>query len=283
MDLLCVVLLYTDIGTLISVYKTCSVVRGYLRNSDTVDLLFHIHDVKKHPLFNSFWDFVFLHNCNNSTCDSYRDTEDAEILKASRGEPFRFPTTPVALAAIECRNPHWKNPGRELIYSSYHDDKPSYKKIGFINYARVIDQAVSLSEGALFVGGVYRNNISRIHEALLRGMIPESVKETAEYGRCNIHAIMYLLTTHKSEFRNHISTMLWNAVKWRNRELVVYLMSSYPMETDIHDALISAVMTLDLEMVDFVLTLTNDEIDWKIISSSVEIQAQSHIVSVLRR
>lgn len=125
--------------------------------------------------------------------------------------------------------------------------------------------------------------MSKIHHALHNTVLHEGTKEQAQYGRCSIPTIIYLLTTHEEEFSDHISTILHNAIRWKNRELIKHIFETYPDDVDVHDVLTSAVSTLNPELVYFVLSLTDEEVDWDtVIKYSSSLRAHLHMIYLIR-
>src|SRR5690348_13207915 len=99
---------------------------------------------------------------------------------------------------IEYRNPHWNNPNRDFVYLSYHDDisernvggvrddgvSSSERMTDFTCYFKTLNHRQKRRCGVekLFIGGVYRDDLYRIHEALSIEMVDDETKEKAQYG-----------------------------------------------------------------------------------------------------
>jgi len=265
-----IVILYLEPDELKMVYRTCTHYYNHLRSKEVVDVLSLTYGIKSI----SWWDFIFLFSCKVSTSPLYRSSEDANVLEASLGKSFRFNTTDAVLAALESNNTHCTIPDYDYVYSIYHNDVPITKRSNFVYYARSFDRILDYITGdidweSVFTARVYRNDLKGIEYVLSNHYyMPDEVKWNAPYGRCTVDTVKKLLTN--SELNECASDMLFSAVEYKNRELIVHLTTNYREDTDLDGVLGSAIKTLDIDLMYFVLELIDGrEIDWKTVTSHV--------------
>jgi len=259
--------LYVNVKSLKSLYCVCKEFNLRLSSNEVITNILHRHGINVKT--SSFWDMIFHLGCKYSYGPYYRTKNDATILAARTGDAFNDAYTSTVLIAIAYNN--------SCVPPKYRSDIEYYRigkiasktNIGYYgpsledtyDYFRSVSRTVIMEH--LLHGRVFRDDLQGVVELLDRYNFTESIN--CEYGRCSLKTIEYLLSSSRFDLKKNVFNVLGSAISYDNRETIHYILDKYRevFGHECKEMLYPAIMTLNIDLVYFVMGLYTDGISWK--------------------